>query len=156
MRERDKTPRRYVPNQFRDGRGTATRQDSLSGEYEVHPAPHFAASRVARRLSSGSELSILAGRRGCSQALRPCFVMPAKGPRVVALPLPGAALPPAVARLRGDDAIRWHRASAADGSSLQDLGHHAGDRKSTRLNSSHGYISYAVFCLKKKISGEST
>src|SRR5687768_17743768 len=29
------------------------------------------------------------------------------------------------------------------------------DRKSTRLNSSHGYISYAVFCLKKKtkISG---
>src|SRR3989449_5045127 len=28
------------------------------------------------------------------------------------------------------------------------LGHP--DRKSTRLNSSHGYISYAVFCLKKK------
>src|SRR2546422_5882924 len=31
--------------------------------------------------------------------------------------------------------------------------HRAGlllDRKSTRLNSSHGYISYAVFCLKKK------
>src|SRR2546429_1348274 len=26
----------------------------------------------------------------------------------------------------------------------------ASDRKSTRLNSSHGYISYAVFCLKKK------
>src|SRR2546429_3106580 len=33
------------------------------------------------------------------------------------------------------------------------LAHHGGraiDRKSTRLNSSHGYISYAVFCLKKK------
>src|SRR2546429_6018893 len=29
------------------------------------------------------------------------------------------------------------------------MGRH-GDRKSTRLNSSHGYISYAVFCLKKK------
>src|SRR2546422_2277304 len=29
-------------------------------------------------------------------------------------------------------------------------GAHARDRKSTRLNSSHGYISYAVFCLKKK------
>src|SRR2546429_4832893 len=29
-----------------------------------------------------------------------------------------------------------------------------GDRKSTRLNSSHGYISYAVFCLKKKNEGE--
>src|SRR2546422_5261377 len=29
-------------------------------------------------------------------------------------------------------------------------GVYPGDRKSTRLNSSHGYISYAVFCLKKK------
>src|SRR2546422_6281395 len=30
------------------------------------------------------------------------------------------------------------------------------DRKSTRLNSSHGYISYAVFCLKKKNITKST
>src|SRR2546429_2970464 len=30
------------------------------------------------------------------------------------------------------------------------------DRKSTRLNSSHGYISYAVFCLKKTDSAGST
>src|SRR3989449_7207070 len=30
------------------------------------------------------------------------------------------------------------------------------DRKSTRLNSSHGYISYAVFCLKKKKKQESS
>src|SRR2546422_7926951 len=30
------------------------------------------------------------------------------------------------------------------------------DRKSTRLNSSHGYISYAVFCLKKKKKKYST
>src|SRR2546422_2647071 len=30
------------------------------------------------------------------------------------------------------------------------------DRKSTRLNSSHGYISYAVFCLKKKKKNENT
>src|SRR2546429_2126334 len=30
------------------------------------------------------------------------------------------------------------------------------DRKSTRLNSSHGYISYAVFCLKKKKTNYST
>src|SRR2546429_3733646 len=30
------------------------------------------------------------------------------------------------------------------------------DRKSTRLNSSHGYISYAVFCLKKKKSAYAT
>src|SRR5688572_31804507 len=34
---------------------------------------------------------------------------------------------------------------------VDDLGDHAGaDRKSTRLNSSHSQISYAVFCLKKK------
>src|SRR2546422_1752846 len=30
------------------------------------------------------------------------------------------------------------------------------DRKSTRLNSSHGYISYAVFCLKKKKKNDDT
>src|SRR2546422_4555847 len=35
--------------------------------------------------------------------------------------------------------------------------HHPGrDRKSTRLNSSHGYISYAVFCLKKKKTSKKT
>src|SRR2546422_2934261 len=35
---------------------------------------------------------------------------------------------------------------------IKQLRHPVGarDRKSTRLNSSHGYISYAVFCLKKK------
>src|SRR5690349_23759135 len=33
--------------------------------------------------------------------------------------------------------------------------HHQGDRKSTRLNSSHVEISYAVFCLKKKKNKES-
>src|SRR2546422_2203645 len=37
---------------------------------------------------------------------------------------------------------------AADQSFVDALA--AEDRKSTRLNSSHGYISYAVFCLKKK------
>src|SRR2546429_7187683 len=33
---------------------------------------------------------------------------------------------------------------------VEGQGGRAQDRKSTRLNSSHGYISYAVFCLKKK------
>src|SRR2546429_6611713 len=33
---------------------------------------------------------------------------------------------------------------------------HWRDRKSTRLNSSHGYISYAVFCLKKKNTTDTT
>src|SRR5205809_1865175 len=36
------------------------------------------------------------------------------------------------------------------GEAVHDEGALQGDRKSTRLNSSHGYISYAVFCLKKK------
>src|SRR2546422_3371447 len=36
-----------------------------------------------------------------------------------------------------------------DGKTVVSLDRHT-DRKSTRLNSSHGYISYAVFCLKKK------
>src|SRR2546429_4239771 len=35
-------------------------------------------------------------------------------------------------------------------SAVEMAGHGGLDRKSTRLNSSHGYISYAVFCLKKK------
>src|SRR2546422_7314793 len=61
----------------------------------------------------------------------------------------GAARRAAVAALQHHDELRRHRAgvpvepggpvTAADP-----------DRKSTRLNSSHGYISYAVFCLKKK------
>src|SRR2546429_7150363 len=38
--------------------------------------------------------------------------------------------------------------SGALGEQLEDIERE--DRKSTRLNSSHGYISYAVFCLKKK------
>src|SRR2546422_3455409 len=40
----------------------------------------------------------------------------------------------------------------ADKGEVGRVEHHDGpiDRKSTRLNSSHGYISYAVFCLKKK------
>src|SRR2546429_1554917 len=37
----------------------------------------------------------------------------------------------------------------ADGTFVEAFAKHI-DRKSTRLNSSHGYISYAVFCLKKK------
>src|SRR2546422_5848352 len=43
------------------------------------------------------------------------------------------------------------RAPAAELEPMQRLPQ---DRKSTRLNSSHGYISYAVFCLKKKKNKE--
>src|SRR4030043_355356 len=47
---------------------------------------------------------------------------------------------------------RYRNGGEDSGGSHASHGHpaHAGDRKSTRLNSSHGYISYAVFCLKKK------
>src|SRR2546422_5545708 len=45
-----------------------------------------------------------------------------------------------------------HPGVGETGADLSELGADAKplDRKSTRLNSSHGYISYAVFCLKKK------
>src|SRR2546426_3684428 len=46
------------------------------------------------------------------------------------------------------DRIRLHVVEAGEGPALVLL---HGDRKSTRLNSSHLVISYAVFCLKKKI-----
>src|SRR5687768_17722027 len=62
------------------------------------------------------------------------------------------------ARLGGIYA-RLRRSRSAGGDADQPLarvsvggipGGGSADRKSTRLNSSHGYISYAVFCLKKK------
>src|SRR2546427_6925148 len=42
--------------------------------------------------------------------------------------------------------------AAAHGAGARQRGHRGQDRKSTRLNSSHSQISYAVFCLKKKKS----
>src|SRR5438034_3506541 len=42
------------------------------------------------------------------------------------------------------------RANEAEGSFLNQIEEREADRKSTRLNSSHTVISYAVFCLKKK------
>src|SRR3712207_7494775 len=52
--------------------------------------------------------------------------------------------------LDGDPASLGGRGGVA-GSLRQGIGCHGGpDRKSTRLNSSHANISYAVFCLKKK------
>src|SRR3712207_7699592 len=68
---------------------------------------------------------------------------------------PVAAHPDVVARSRklrdhvaaaivGDDDLRVLRRQVVR------LGDHPQDRKSTRLNSSHANISYAVFCLKKK------
>src|SRR2546429_6361425 len=62
-------------------------------------------------------------------------------------------------KARSHDRRRRHHASASAASACPKQGRQGTvdqdcaqvrDRKSTRLNSSHGYISYAVFCLKKK------
>src|SRR5438270_10222744 len=54
---------------------------------------------------------------------------------------------------RGDLGLRQLRRGARDGDVRGAAGVRT-DRKSTRLNSSHSQISYAVFCLKKKRGGE--
>src|SRR2546429_6472925 len=54
---------------------------------------------------------------------------------------------PGVARRRP---WRYRQSSAGAANPAGIAEARGGDRKSTRLNSSHGYISYAVFCLKKK------
>src|SRR3712207_8802217 len=68
--------------------------------------------------------------------------------------------PPVADAVTGSPPHSWHGRcaeqhppcpSAADGDRAL-LGQSEGDRKSTRLNSSHANISYAVFCLKKKIT----
>src|SRR2546422_7122589 len=63
---------------------------------------------------------------------------------------PGAKIPELISQgaLRGpvDHAVPVLAVFQPDGKLKAVL---FGDRKSTRLNSSHGYISYAVFCLKK-------
>src|SRR2546430_5077086 len=48
---------------------------------------------------------------------------------------------------------RQQRQQTGHGAPAGHLAGHAVDRKSTRLNSSHSQISYAVFCLKKKKRG---
>src|SRR2546422_7207406 len=63
-----------------------------------------------------------------------------RDPMVRAAPMGGWSPDAAVAVLRRDVAPRPHLNPTTA----------VGDRKSTRLNSSHGYISYAVFCFKKK------
>src|SRR3712207_8525452 len=61
-----------------------------------------------------------------------------------AVPWPGGRVPPSgVVALDGEDAVAEAAYETADLPAEE-------DRKSTRLNSSHANISYAVFCLKKK------
>src|SRR2546426_3249426 len=70
---------------------------------------------------------------------------PAAGPAWPS-PLPARGAPPRGAALHGRDTGGGQRPPSA-GEGLAPV---QGDRKSTRLNSSHLVISYAVFCLKKK------
>src|SRR3712207_8560678 len=79
---------------------------------------------------------------------RSLSALPARGADRVGLLLPGAAL--------GRPEPRAARAAGAQGAlparGDPGLDRLRADRKSTRLNSSHANISYAVFCLKKKQS----
>src|SRR3712207_8732709 len=78
------------------------------------------------------------------------------GERVVAQAVddgeqPGAALDAVVARAVGDRDRHGHVGPDRDQvGAVVGVDDDGGDRKSTRLNSSHANISYAVFCLKKK------
>src|SRR3712207_7442535 len=65
-----------------------------------------------------------------------------RGPRVL--------LPDEPSQYGARDHVPLGGAHDHDGVALPGLGVKVADRKSTRLNSSHANISYAVFCLKKK------
>src|SRR3712207_7609511 len=70
-----------------------------------------------------------------SRARTPSVHRPGVAPRGADAAVPAGHQPPLVVACRDPGPLRG-----------------AGDRKSTRLNSSHANISYAVFCLKKKIN----
>src|SRR2546429_2102985 len=97
----------------------------------------------------------MSGRRTFTTIAEPVTRGPNKPPALGSDPTAGGPLdafpgpgPAAVRRSRGAPASRSPPAAAC---SHRPQGPRAlPDRKSTRLNSSHGYISYAVFCLKKK------
>src|SRR2546422_7780671 len=76
------------------------------------------------------------------------FLMIRRPPRSTLFPYTTLFRSPAASRA-------WRTATYANSSgdgtaSVRRASRASRDRKSTRLNSSHGYISYAVFCLKKK------
>src|SRR2546422_2794213 len=70
-------------------------------------------------------------------------------PRSTLFPYTTLFRSPRTGILAGRCATRFSLTGGADTNSVC-AGNSHQDRKSTRLNSSHGYISYAVFCLKKK------
>src|SRR5216684_7433568 len=74
------------------------------------------------------------------------FLMIRRPPRSTLFPYTTLFRSPASARPRRTSSARSRRGAGPAPSRPR----RPRDRKSTRLNSSHGYISYAVFCLKKK------
>src|SRR2546422_562530 len=113
--------------------------------FERNLAGVFRAERGGRIVESSEAFVRLvgAGSAGEIRALdvRELFVDPLGWQELVASLAPGVVI--------SNQELQWRR---RDGTPLELLvrDDNARDRKSTRLNSSHGYISYAVFCLKKK------
>src|SRR2546429_4275097 len=89
----------------------------------------------------------------CTPASRSSFIVRAAMVPPSVVPPPRSGSPGVPPKWRGVRDGRLRRVLRVDAYVLlaeiarEDVGQ---DRKSTRLNSSHGYISYAVFCLKKK------
>src|SRR5688572_32703254 len=90
---------------------------------------------VAGATGTGKTVSLMVIAEGFSRMGVPVFMADVKGD-VAGLAMPGKG---------GDKILARVDAIGIDG-----------DRKSTRLNSSHSQISYAVFCLKKKKTAAST
>src|SRR2546429_3539374 len=81
------------------------------------------------------------------------FLMIRRPPRSTLFPYTTLFRSPAAVRFSNPEfqrVLAGGAGGAGGGRSQYSSGRERRDRKSTRLNSSHGYISYAVFCLKKK------
>src|SRR2546426_9792734 len=133
------------------------------GEARIHPrergldpARNGLLSRSRRREPAGGRERLRANRR---DRLRDRFradapsvqLLHAAVPLKRLLMLTSLAVAPIGAEAQQTAVVRGTVRDAATGQALEDARVGAqGDRKSTRLNSSHLVISYAVFCLKKK------
>src|SRR2546429_1256576 len=167
------------PDQLRDVQPARDRADDRLGrghagrQVEVGRADRRRLADAARRVACRGEPQ-LAGRVGVEQvvlqdALLHDGGLPSRQPLAIERLGAQAARYPAVVvhgdHVRGDtlsqppdevggalvNGIAIHRTTEIAQETAGDLRLEE-DRKSTLLNSSHGYISYAVFCLKKKIS----
>src|SRR2546422_7636690 len=104
----------------------------------AEPQAMSAAASTVRNAECGMRSGTVQRRAGCPiSRIEPSPSIPHSELRIPhSLTSPTLAAHPGIAAAPAPPRARRRRPSA--------------DRKSTRLNSSHGYISYAVFCLKKK------